>query len=228
MKAAKALCALKATLLPAMLLACLSCTNSRQHSDGSAEKVYIAAINAYGSEDYPKALELAQRALKIDKKFYQALFLKAKILFFDNKIEEALRVFSRLAASMPAFTEARLWQIHCQILCQKYDLAEKALEKELSVNHSDWRVYSLYALLGEKTGNYEQRLVMNRRAETILADSAKLYLDLALSWELMGLSARSEEYMKKASCIGELSATMAELEKSLKQTVAEMRKAAAP
>lgn len=180
-----------------------------------AEKVYILALDAYGIEDYDKAMELVNKAIKTDKKFYQANLLKAKILFFLDHKEEALKILSKLKSNYPAFTDATMWLIRIKILAGNFDDAKKLLDKELSFNSSDWRIYYLYALLAEKTDNYELRLLMNSRAESALIDSAKLYMDLAISWHAMGMHERVKINLEKARIISESNTLMQELEKSL-------------
>jgi tetratricopeptide (TPR) repeat protein len=79
--------------------------------------------------------------------------------------------------------------------------AQRALDRELSFNPNDWRVLYLYALLAGNTGDYEKHLVMGRRAETALSDSAKVYLDMALTWRSLELEDRAEAYFEKARIV---------------------------
>jgi predicted Zn-dependent protease len=156
-----------------LLSACLflfSCKDSGARE--TAENLYIAALDSYTEQQYGKALELVRNARSHDKKFHQARLLEAKILFFDSKEAEAEKQFAALVAKYPSYTEARIWHIRCLILSGGHEAALSELESELSFNTSDWRVYYLYALLGAKTNNYEQRLSMNRKAEAVLGDSA--------------------------------------------------------
>jgi tetratricopeptide (TPR) repeat protein len=141
--------------------------------------------------------------------------LEAKILFFDGKEAEAEKRFAGLVSKYPSYTEARIWHIRCLILSGRYDAALLELENELAFNSTDWRVYYLYALLGAKTNNYEQRLAMNRKAETVLSDSAKVYMDLALTWHALGMEGKAREYLGKAGTVSGSSVSMSRIENAI-------------
>jgi tetratricopeptide (TPR) repeat protein len=184
---------------------------------GDAERDYLAAVEAYGAENYPEALVLARRALKADRRFYQAEFLLGKILFFSGEEAEARKLFSALAKRRPEYTEARLWRIRCLVLGEQYAEAVVLLDKELSLNASDWRVLYLYALLAQKTGDYEKRLSMGRQAETVLSDGAKVYLDMAVTWHALGFKDRAEEYLEKARIISGSNTPLRRIEEILER-----------
>jgi tetratricopeptide (TPR) repeat protein len=184
-----------------------------------AEKAYIAAVDAYGAEKYDNSLEQVRRAIKLDRNFYQASFLEGKILFFSEKQSEAEKIFSGLTSKYPEFTEARIWHIRCLILKGDFEAAQKMLDKELSYNQTDWRIYSLYSLFAQRTNNYEERLTMNRRAETILSGSARVYIDMALVWHTLGLDDRAKTYIEKAQQVSGANIPFQELEKALYQTL---------
>jgi tetratricopeptide (TPR) repeat protein len=172
-----------------------------------AEAAYTAAAEAYGQERFAEALERTAESLRLDPDFYQARFLEGKILFFLNRFEEAEKNFAGLCAKYPEYTEARLWNLRCMALSlerpggREPEEVREALDRELSFNPSDWRVLYLYALLAGNTGDWEKRLAMGRRAETALGESAKVYLDMALSWHSLGLEDRAEMALEKARIV---------------------------
>jgi tetratricopeptide (TPR) repeat protein len=184
-----------------------------------AEKLYIAAVDAYGAEKYADSLGLVRRAVKLDRHFYQASFLEGKILFFSEKIPEAEKIFSRLASKYPEFTESRIWHIRCLIFKGNLGVAQKMLDKELSFNHTDWRIFNLYSLLAQHKDNYEERIAMNRRAETILSGSARVYIDLAFTWHALGLDDRARVYLEKAQYVTGANISFQELEKAVSQAM---------
>jgi tetratricopeptide (TPR) repeat protein len=197
----------------ALLFSCCS------RNTGEAERAYLAAAEAYGGENYQEALVQARRALKADRAFYQAEFLLGKTLFFAGEEAGALEVFSRLAKRRPEHTEARLWRIRCLVLAGRYGEAAKLLDRELSFNASDWRPLYLYALLAQKTGDYEKRLSMGRRAEMTLSDSAKVYLDLAVAWYSLELKDRAALYLEKAQTVSGSNIPLGRIEETLKQYI---------
>ena len=180
-----------------------------------AQKAYIAAVDAYGTENFSGSLELVRNAIRLDGNFYEALLLEGKILFFLDKAEEAGNIFAGLVSRYPAFTEARIWHIRCLILKGDFITARSTLDKELSFNQSDWRIFNLYSLLADRTDNYEERLSMNRRAEVILSTSARVYIDLALIWRNLGLNDRAQTYLEKAALVSGTSVSVRELEKAV-------------
>jgi tetratricopeptide (TPR) repeat protein len=197
----------------------VSCdTKARQIEAG---KVYVAAVDAYAEEQYADSLELTRRALKLDRNFYQASFLEGRNLFFSEKMDEAEKIFSKLVSRYPAYTEARIWYIRCLILKGDLKTAQNLLDKELSYNQTDWRIYNLYSLLAQQTNNYEERLAMNRRAETILTGSARVYLDMALVWYTLGLNDRAQGYLEKAQQVTGANVSLRELERAINQLLRE-------
>jgi tetratricopeptide (TPR) repeat protein len=193
----------------------LSCGRNK----GEAERAYLAAAEAYGGENYEEALVQIRRALKADRAFYQAEFLLGKTLFFTGEEAGSLEVFSRLVKRRPEYTEARLWRIRCLVLAGRYGEAAELLDRELSFNSSDWRPLYLYALLAQKTGDYEKRLSMGRRAEMTLSDSAKVYLDLAVAWYALELKDRAALYLEKAQTISGSNIPLGRIEETLKQSI---------
>jgi tetratricopeptide (TPR) repeat protein len=196
----------------AVLFSC----GSRQN--GEAERAYLAAMEAYSRENYPETIVQTRRALKADRDFYQAEFLLGKALFFAGK-EGALAIFSRLVKRRPEYTEARLWRIRCLVLEGRHGEAAGLLDQELSLNPSDWRPLYLYALLAQKTGDYEKRFSMGRQAETVLSDSAKVYLDLAAAWYALELKDRAAAYLEKARTVSGANIPLGKIEETLKHSI---------
>jgi tetratricopeptide (TPR) repeat protein len=186
-----------------------------------AERLYIAAIDAYTEQQYADSLELVRRAIKLDRNFYQASFLEGRNLFFLDKLDEAEKIFSRLVSRYPAYTEARIWYIRCLILTNDFKTAKELLDKELSFNQTDWRIYSLYSLLAQQTNNFEERIAMNRRAENTLIGSARVYLDMAIIWHTLGLRDRAQTYIEKAQHIIGTNLSFHELEVVINQFLQE-------
>jgi tetratricopeptide (TPR) repeat protein len=188
--------------LGVLLVFSILLSGCREHGPkAEAERAYMAAVDAYGAEKYEDAYALARQALSQDRKFYQAEFLEGRILFFTGNEAEAKKIFSKLVSRYPEYTEANIWYIRTLILSGEYEKARGLIEGELSFNTSDWRIYYLYGLLAQKTGDYEKRLSMNRHAETVLTDSAKVYMDMAAVWQALGLEERAGVYLEKARMI---------------------------
>ena len=202
-------------------LSLMSCDRTARRME--AESAYIAAIDAYQAEDFYNSLILVRRALELDRRFYQASFLKGKILFFTDRAEEAERVFSRLISRYPAYTEARIWYIRCLILKGEYGAAQDMLDRELSFNQTDWRIFSLYSLLAQRMNNYERRLAMNRRAVAVLSGSASVYIDMAFIWYSLGFNARAQIYLERAQHVSGSNVPFQELERVISDILGAQR-----
>jgi tetratricopeptide (TPR) repeat protein len=183
-----------------------------------AQAVYVAASEAYSQERYAEALEYLGESLRLDRNFYQARLLEGKVLFFQNRTEEAGKIFAALAAARPEYTEARLWNLRCLVISASSpsagggpEEARKALDRELSLNPGDWRVLYLYAVLAGNSGDWEKRLSMGRRAEAALSDSARVYLDLAMTWHSLGLEDRAGLFLEKARLVSGQNLSLARL-----------------
>ena len=125
-----------AFLLPYMFFFFYSCRDSR-----GAEALYARATDAYIREDFSNALALSDEALRADGNCFQAKLLKAKVLIFTEKIDDAEKILHSLYKRYPEFTEARLWYVRALIMSERYDKAEAFLEREVSLNQTDWRFY---------------------------------------------------------------------------------------
>ncbi|MDR0731069.1 MAG: tetratricopeptide repeat protein [Treponema sp.] len=212
------------TFLVVFLSACGSGSFSGSFSGGKdgAEDAYVAAAEAYSQEHYEDALKHLRESLRLDPNFYQARLLEGKVLFFQSRIPDAAKLFARLAARYPEYTEARIWNLRCLVMAasagpesanpaERLEAARDALDRELSFNPTDWRVLYLYALLAGNTGDWEKRLSMGRRAEAALSDSARVYLDMALSWYSLGLEDRAKLFLEKARVVSGSNVSLARL-----------------
>jgi len=135
-------------------------------------------------------------------KNFQADFLEAKICFFTGDFLQGQKMLSVLTKNHPEFTEARLWEIRCCLMCEDLERAEELLKKEIVINPTDWRGFYLYSLLFQKKGSLDEELVMLKNAEISLEDSAKVYASMAKVWGVLGMQGREESYFKKAMLIG--------------------------
>ena len=171
----------------------ISCTDKE-----SATRLYVQAVNAYVEENFENSKALAKRCLESDSSFFQANFLLGKIAYFEGDYKAAERIMQKLCKKIPEFTEARIWYIRILIALEKYDEAEVRLKEEETINSSDWRIYYQYALLAGKRDRTDERLSMCRKAEALLDDGAKVYVEMADMWIKMGLRSNAIECLDKA------------------------------
>ncbi len=176
----------------------ISCKNK-----DSAEKLYLSAVESYAEHDLNSAYVFVKQAEKVDSSFYQAKFLEAKVLFMQEKFEEAAKICKILTKKYPEYTDSRLFLIRCYIFLDRLIDAEKLLEQELSFNSTDWRLFYLYSLLYGKQNKLDEQLLMLNRAELALSDTKKIYDNLARVWDIIGLKDRSINYKVKSRILSD-------------------------
>lgn len=190
-----------------------SCSNKL--SNVEVTKLYLSALDSYSNQNFQEALSYLEIIKKYDSKFYQASFLEGKILFFQGQLDNALSVFQKITKKNPEHIESRIWHIRTLILLDKFEKAEELLEKELTFNQTDWRIYYLYSLLEERQGNMDQKILMLNRAEMVLTDSSKVYLELSNIWEILELQEKAYKYREKANIVSEQNISLQNIENLL-------------
>jgi len=174
----------------------VSCKNEQ-----NAHSFYEKALDSYSKQDFSKAVEYIDLTLKYSSDFYQAKFLKAKILYFLNESQTALKIIDSLVKKYPEYTEARIWKIRLLIDLKQYEKAESMLDRELSFNPSDWRLYYQYSLLSERKEQMDKRLVMLNKASFYISESYNVYVELADLWIKLGIRSSAIENLDKAIMI---------------------------
>lgn len=191
------------------------CSCKKKLSNEEITKLYVSAMDYYSDEKYEEALSYIQMIQDNSKGFYQAELLKGKIFFFQDKFEDSEKVFNTLVKEHPEYIEALIWKIRCQILTDKYDEAQSELDLALTFNQTDWRLYYLYALLESYRANYDKEIVMLERAELSLTDSAKVYMEQADIWRLLGLNEKARNALIKAKTVTGTDSSLYELQEAM-------------
>jgi len=186
-------------------------------NEKEAQVLYAKALNSYAEQNLSKSLEYVNRSLENYSDFYQAQFLKAKILFFTNKNEQSLKILNDLVKKHPEYTDARIWKIRLLIAEEKYQKAEECLTKEIAVNASDYRVYHLYSILAQKLNQMDKRLAMCTKAEECLNESYNVYVELADIWLKLGMRNKAVDALDNAIMISPKKDELKELQAYIKQ-----------
>lgn len=176
-------------------------TVSCKKNNDDTTKLYLSALDAYSSKNLDEALAIINLAKQSGKTSPQIDFLKAKIYFFQNNYEECSQLLDKILKKNKDFTEARIWKIRCDIVSGKYELAEEELEKEISLNMTDWRIFYLYSLLSQKNEKIDEQLIMLNNAEICLQDAAKVFNSAAMTWGLLGMDEKEKLYLQKAKVL---------------------------
>lgn len=142
-----------------------------------------------------------KQAKKQDSSLYQAQYLEGKILFFQNKYEDAAKIFEKLVKKYPQYTDSRLFLIRCNIFLGNLSEAEKKLNQELSFNSTDWRIFYLYSMLYGKQNQLDKQLMMLNRTELAIKDTKKVYDNLAFLWDELGVRDKAVNYKVKSNIL---------------------------
>lgn len=186
-------------LVICILCSCIffvSCKNN-----ATAEKFYLSAVDSYAEHDFENALVFLKQAKKQDSSLYQAQYLEGKILFFQNKYEDAAKIFEKLVKKYPQYTDSRLFLIRCNIFLGNLSDAEKKLNQELSFNSTDWRIFYLYSMLYGKQNQLDKQLMMLNRTELAIKDTKKVYDNLAFLWDELGVRDKAVNYKVKSNIL---------------------------
>lgn len=186
-------------LVICILCSCIffvSCKNN-----ATAEKFYLSAVDSYAEHDFENALVFLKQAKKQDSSLYQAQYLEGKILFFQNKYEDAVKIFEKLVKKYPQYTDSRLFLIRCNIFLGNLSEAEKKLNQELSFNSTDWRIFYLYSMLYGKQNQLDKQLMMLNRTELAIKDTKKVYDNLAFLWDELGVRDKAVNYKVKSNIL---------------------------
>lgn len=186
-------------LVICILCSCIffvSCKNN-----ATAEKFYLSAVDSYAEHDFENALVFLKQAKKQDSSLYQAQYLEGKILFFQNKYEDAAKIFEKLVKKYPQYTDSRLFLIRCNIFLGNLSEAEKNLNQELSFNSTDWRIFYLYSMLYGKQKQLDKQLMMLNRTELAIKDTKKVYDNLAFLWDELGVRDKAVNYKVKSNIL---------------------------
>lgn len=186
-------------LVICILCSCIffvSCKNN-----ATAEKFYLSAVDSYAEHDFEDALVFLKQAKKQDSSLYQVQYLEGKILFFQNKYEDAAKIFEKLVKKYPQYTDSRLFLIRCNIFLGNLSEAEKKLNQELSFNSTDWRIFYLYSMLYGKQNQLDKQLMMLNRTELAIKDTKKVYDNLAFLWDELGVRDKAVNYKVKSNIL---------------------------
>ena len=186
-------------LVICILCSCIffvSCKNN-----ATAEKFYLSAVDSYAEHDFENALVFLKQAKKQDSSLYQVQYLEGKILFFQNKYEDAAKIFEKLVKKYPQYTDSRLFLIRCNIFLGNLSEAEKKLNQELSFNSTDWRIFYLYSMLYGKQNQLDKQLMMLNRTELAIKDTKKVYDNLAFLWDELGVRDKAVNYKVKSNIL---------------------------
>lgn len=170
-------------------------------SRNNAKTYYLEAVREYKNQNFEKALILTEKAIYQKKGFYQAEFLKAKILFFTKDYQTAELIFRKLTKKKKENFDFKLWFLRCLIFNEKFEEADLYLNKLIQANTEDWRLYYYKAQIAKHKNDFEKYFSNLNTADNFLKDSSAVYIDLGVIWNEFGMSEKSSLYYSKAQIL---------------------------
>src|SRR6185503_20103234 len=158
----------------------------------SAGSYLLTARMLFRQEFQPVALEYTQKALAIDPKLPLAHFLAEQIHLFQSPIEEAIADFQKEIELNPGHADA-----YSRI--QKFDDAERLLQRSIWLDASSTGPYILLGKVLEKKGEPDLALRALQRAAAMDPNNAITHHLLGQTYRDLGKQEEAERELKIAS-----------------------------
>lgn len=174
----------------------LSCSNTEK-----ATKLYLDAVREFNDKNFDKSKNYLELALKEKSNFYQAHFLKAKILFLEKDFENANKIFKYLSNKKKENVDCKLWLMRSHYFLNELNEAKIILARLENQNSEDWRIFYWKAQVAKSQNDFESYFSNLNTAEEILKSSREVYNSLAIIWHELGFSDKSTSYYIKANSL---------------------------
>jgi len=133
------------------------------HKDQPAYKEHAAAQQAAAEKNYVKALQLNNKAIKLQANEAQFYVTKGQILSAQNQHQQARDAFAQAAKKNPEYFMAQLGLGLSENKLKRYGQAKPALLKSYNLLPTSTAIYEL-GQAEEGQGNKEQAIVYYRKA----------------------------------------------------------------
>jgi tetratricopeptide (TPR) repeat protein len=166
-------------------------------SDSAASYLFTARMLLRQEFD-PVAEEYAQKAATLDPKLPLVHFLLGELFLYKSRIPEAVTEFKRELAVNPAHaaTYYKLADAYSRI--QKYDDAERLLQRSIWLDATSTGPYILMGKVLEKKGEFELAVRALQRAATMDPNNPTTHHLLGQAYRDMGKKEEAENELKLA------------------------------
>jgi len=165
----------------------------------SAGSYLLTARMLFRQEFQPVALEYTQKALAIDPKLPLAHFLAEQIHLFQSQIEEAIADFQKEIELNPGHAETYYKLADAYSRIQKFDDAERLLQRSIWLDASSTGPYILLGKVLEKKGEPDLALRALHRAAAMDPNNAITHHLLGQTYRDLGKQEEAERELKIAS-----------------------------
>ncbi|MUG92405.1 tetratricopeptide repeat protein [Scytonema sp. UIC 10036] len=151
----------------------------------------------------PEALDSYEKALKIDRNFYEALFGKGNILFRMGKYEESLLAFNQASQIRPQ--DDQIWYARGILLArhfQKHEEALKSFGQAIQLRSDFYPTWQEKGLVLYDLERYEEALASFNKAKELAPDNPYVWANLWSALEKLGKIQEAQQAKDKAIALG--------------------------
>ena len=173
---------------------CISC---KEETNEQSILLYGRASALYSQGNFTEAAVL----LEGESNFHPSLVLRAKALYFSDKVDEAEKLLRRILKRNKGGAEASIFL--ARLLCEqgKEEEAQKITESVLKDNPQDLRALRLASDLALVRGDTEEAAMLLDRAVEASAEAALIFVERARIRWTMGNGSGALEDLRRAELL---------------------------
>lgn len=149
-------------------------------------KSYLEARQSYEKGDFAGSGKVLDQLLSERGDFYQARFLKGKVLFFQKRLPDARAEFEKLSKDHPEFTMASSWLAQIDFQENQPDKALDRLKNLLSYDPLDYRLLYLTGLAYLQKKDPKNAIDFFRQSTLAEEELSKPHLELGRLYFQLG------------------------------------------
>jgi tetratricopeptide (TPR) repeat protein len=166
-------------------------------SDSAASYLFTARMLLRQEFD-PVAEEYAQKAATLDPKLPLVHFLLGELFLYKSRVPEAVTEFNKELAVNPAHAATYYKLADADSRIQKYDDAERLLQRSIWLDATSTGPYILMGKVLEKKGEFELAVRALQRAATMDPNNPTTHHLLGQAYRDMGKKEEAENELKLA------------------------------
>jgi tetratricopeptide (TPR) repeat protein len=166
-------------------------------SDSAASYLFTARMLLRQEFD-PVAEEYAQKAATLDPKLPLVHFLLGELFLYKSRVPEAISEFQKELAINPAHAATYYKLADADSRIQKYDDAERLLQRSIWLDATSTGPYILMGKVLEKKGEFELAVRALQRAATMDPNNPTTHHLLGQAYRDMGKKEEAENELKLA------------------------------
>ncbi len=157
-----------------------------------------AYIDVSSDNDYAKAREHVEKALKTNPRSGLALSVKAEVLIHSEQVTEAVKVLEQALSTNPNDSRALALLGASHLLLEDDDGFAEVTRRALKVNKRDAAYFHVVAEALVRVHRYEDAIKLERRALELNSEYWPSYVGIGMGYSRLGDDAKANEFLQKA------------------------------